>query len=324
EPSSPAGSRVTDLTRLSQLSLDRRAQLLAHAGERNSIEHRHEEPLDDQPLSLAPRESPGHEVIELLLVHLSDRGPVRATHVVREDLETRNAVGARRVGEQQIAVGLIGVCALRPFAHLDQALIDAARAVLEAALDEQVAGAVIGQMALQGVEMEVLAAVAEHEAVDERPRAGPRQVEIRIRLRHPAAEQRLDPLQLAVASDTCPLIRVVIDAASPVLQRAEDELGALADEGFGSAQMRGDPFGGLGELLLDDGGLSAVLDDEDGARSRDLAGAVLPLEEPDRHGRLDALGDVDERAAATDRGAERRVPVVIVVEERAIMLAQES
>jgi len=39
-----AGSRATDLTRLSQLSLDRRAQLLAHAGERNPIEHRHEEP----------------------------------------------------------------------------------------------------------------------------------------------------------------------------------------------------------------------------------------------------------------------------------------
>jgi hypothetical protein len=101
-----------------------------------------------------------------------DGRAVRAAHVVGEDLEARDAVGTRQVGEQQVAVRLVGVRALRPFRHLDQPLVDAAGAVLQAALDQQVAGRVRLQVPLQRVKVEVLAGVAEHEAVHERARPG--------------------------------------------------------------------------------------------------------------------------------------------------------
>jgi hypothetical protein len=88
-----------------------------------------------------------------------------------EDLEARDAVGARLVGEQQVAVRLVGVGALRILGDLDESLVHAAGAVLQAALDQQVAGRVRLQVALERVQVEVLPGVAEHEPVHERARA---------------------------------------------------------------------------------------------------------------------------------------------------------
>src|SRR5688572_20072426 len=144
-----SGAWVTGSMVSPELLLDRLAKLVAHPLERNAIEHRREETLDDQTLCLRARKSASHEVEELLLVDLSDGGAVRAPDVVRQDLEPRDAVGARGAGEQQVAVGLVGVGSLRPFAHLDQSLVDAARVILETSLDEQVAGAVVGFVALE-------------------------------------------------------------------------------------------------------------------------------------------------------------------------------
>src|SRR5437667_1882748 len=91
------------------LVADRVPQLLAHALERDAVEHRGEETLDDQTLGPEARQAARHEVVHLLGVHVPDRRAVRAAHVVRQDLEARDAVGARRLGEQQVAVRLVGV-----------------------------------------------------------------------------------------------------------------------------------------------------------------------------------------------------------------------
>src|SRR5262245_57501501 len=72
-------------------------QLIADALERDAVEHRGEEALDDQALRLEPRQAARHEVVHLLGVDVPDRGPVGAAHVVGEDLEPRDAVRARRL-----------------------------------------------------------------------------------------------------------------------------------------------------------------------------------------------------------------------------------
>src|SRR5439155_12842043 len=110
---------------LADLALDLAAQALAHGLERNAPDHRLEERLHDEPLRVEARESPRHEVVEMLRLHVAQRGAVRATHVVGEDLEAGNAVRARLVREQQVPVRLIGVGALRALRHLDEALVDA-------------------------------------------------------------------------------------------------------------------------------------------------------------------------------------------------------
>jgi hypothetical protein len=53
------------------------------------------------------------QVEELLLVDLGDRRGVRAAHVVGEDLQARDRVGVRALGEQQVAALLERVGALR-------------------------------------------------------------------------------------------------------------------------------------------------------------------------------------------------------------------
>src|SRR6185503_927011 len=98
---------VPVFTRSPDLGFDRLAQLLADAFQRNAVQHRGEEALDNQSLRLRARQTAGHEIEELLLVDLPDGGAMGAAHIVGQDLETRNAVGARGVGEQQVAVRLV-------------------------------------------------------------------------------------------------------------------------------------------------------------------------------------------------------------------------
>src|ERR1051326_3050772 len=82
------------------LALDLAAQALAHGLERDAPDHGLEERLHDESLRLQPRQPARHEVVHLLRLHEADRRPVRAAHVVGEDLEPGDAVGARLVGEQ--------------------------------------------------------------------------------------------------------------------------------------------------------------------------------------------------------------------------------
>ena len=82
------------------------------------------------------------QVEELVLVDLADRRAVGAAHVVGADLQPRHRVDARLVGQHQVAVGLVGVGALRVRLDPDQPGEDLARAVAQHALEQEVAGGV--------------------------------------------------------------------------------------------------------------------------------------------------------------------------------------
>src|SRR5690606_28204782 len=66
-----------------------------------------------------------HQVEARVGVQLPGRGAVRALHVVRLDLEVRQRVRTRLAGQQQVAVRLVRVRALRARMHADDPAEDA-------------------------------------------------------------------------------------------------------------------------------------------------------------------------------------------------------
>ena len=78
------------------------------------------------------------QVEELLGVDLGDRRGVRAAHVVGEDLQARDRVGVRALGEQQVAALLEGVGLLGARVDLDHPAPDRGRAVGQDAAEGEV------------------------------------------------------------------------------------------------------------------------------------------------------------------------------------------
>ena len=87
-------------------------------------------------------ESPGSQIKDRVVIHLADRRPVGALHVVGINLELRLRVRRRIVAEQQVFVGLLGVGFLRAGLHEDAAVKDTARLVIKYAVEIFVAVAV--------------------------------------------------------------------------------------------------------------------------------------------------------------------------------------
>jgi len=101
------------------------------------------------------RDASAGQVEKVLRVDRSDGRPVAAAQdVVVLDLQDRLGGGARLLGEQQVAVGLVGRGPARVLLDPDHADVDAAGQIAERALVEQVGRGVRGQVVLQGPEIE--------------------------------------------------------------------------------------------------------------------------------------------------------------------------
>jgi hypothetical protein len=85
--------------------------------------------VDQHVARLGRRQAARPQVEQRVLVELPDRRPVRALHVVGEDLELRLGVDRRVVGEQQRLVRLLRVGLLRVLPDDDLAVEHAARAL---------------------------------------------------------------------------------------------------------------------------------------------------------------------------------------------------
>src|ERR1044072_6678387 len=90
-----------------------------HRLELDAVEDLLVEAAHDEALGLPTRKPARHAVEELVAIDLADRRAVRAAHVVRLDLEARDRVCVRLVGEEQVAVLLVGVRLLRVLGDLD-------------------------------------------------------------------------------------------------------------------------------------------------------------------------------------------------------------
>ena len=134
----------------------------------------------------------GAQVEQRVLLDLADGGAVRALHVVGVDLQLRLGVDLRVVGKQQVAVGLLGVGLLRVLVHDDAAVKDAVRLAIENPVVELPAAAVRAGMLHQHVVVQVLAAIADEETVDQAlsPFACQHRVHV-VAHQRPAQQQRV-------------------------------------------------------------------------------------------------------------------------------------
>src|SRR4051794_7361670 len=101
---------MSDDPAASKLVLNRRHEPLLDLGDADALDQVGEEPAYDKascgPLVDAAR----HQVEQLLVVEPAGCGRMSgAGDLSRLDLEVGHAVGARAVGEQQVAVELVGV-----------------------------------------------------------------------------------------------------------------------------------------------------------------------------------------------------------------------
>src|SRR5262249_20564871 len=110
--------------RLRDAGFEGLGQGVAHGRELDAVEDVLEEAADDQPLGVRTREATRHGVEQLVAIDLGERRAVGAAHVVREDLEAGDGVRMGLLGEEQVAILLIGVRLLCVLLHADHAAPD--------------------------------------------------------------------------------------------------------------------------------------------------------------------------------------------------------
>src|SRR3954469_5445599 len=96
-----------------KLVLDGGHQALLDLGDADALDQVREEPAYDEATRGVLIDAAGHQIEQRLVVEATGRGSVSCPgDLTRLDLEVGHAVGAGAVGEQQVAVELVGVGAL--------------------------------------------------------------------------------------------------------------------------------------------------------------------------------------------------------------------
>ena len=179
-------------------------------------------------------EAARHQVEELLAVDPAERRAVGAADVVGEDLEPGDRVGVRLLGEQQVAVLLVGVRLLRVLLDADHPAPDGVRVLAQRALEGEVGLGRGRDVLLEGVVVEVLRAVGEVGAGDARGGAGAAEVVLdpdlarsssRSRRRPSRARRRARRARGATRSATSRCERFWIETYSSFARLPDEELG---------------------------------------------------------------------------------------------------
>src|SRR5665809_7624 len=286
-----------DLETLSTLDLlgDRLSQLLAQLGHTDAIEHVAEESEYHELLGRDPIDATAHQIEDVLLLDRRDGRAVCAANLVRLDLELRDRARDRLLGEHDVAIGLIGVSALRAPRNLDEAGVLRAGDLLESALVEKVGRRVGNRVILQRALSEMLVAISEVEPehLGERTLAGEhgldlRSSELRTELDGEAANRRI-----TVTGE--PLGLEVVHVAAPLLERAVVDGCASTGRDLDHARAQRGSFVALGAEAVDEGHLGVIADHDGRVRKRGSATREV-AEDLERNLDLDAIRHVDDDA----------------------------
>src|SRR5215467_498796 len=168
----------------------------------NLLKHFLEEAFDDEPRRRVGIHPSTAQIEKLFVVDRSDGRAVRATRdVIDEDLKLRLGVRASAFGQEQVAVRLIRLTARRVFADRDDAGVRRMRAIVERALEKQVAARVRCAVALQCVEVELLVVLAEDETEHIALSALSDELDLDVAARHASAHREVQRDELRIASD---------------------------------------------------------------------------------------------------------------------------
>src|SRR5215218_10953910 len=182
---------------------------------RQLLDDRLDEAVDDQLAGLILGDAAAHQVEELLLADLGDRGLVTDVHVVLADADRRIGVRARLLVEQQRVADHLRPRAGRALGDLEQAAVGGAPAVLGDRLGEDVRRRVRRRVDDLGAGVLVLAVAREGDREHLAVRALAHQVDARVLHRELGAEVAVDPLHGRVALRDRALRHQVVDVLRP-------------------------------------------------------------------------------------------------------------
>ena len=246
------------------------------------------------------------QVEERFVVELADGGAVGAAHVVVHDLQHRYRVGVGGLGQQQVAVGLVGIGAAGALLDADQARVHAARGVAQRAFEKQVGGGVADHVRLQRVVVEELAAGPEEQSLQLGAGAGTVQHRFDAGLGEAAAEADVDDAHGGLLLRDHFLVGELPGVVAPALQRHVADVGAAAGEHLDRAAGQRGRLQGRREELVDVVELRAIAGHDQGVRQHRRPAAGRPELADERLLHAHAIGDVEEGAAAEERAMQRR------------------
>ena len=250
------------------------------------------------------------QVEELLLADLADRGFVADADVVFLDLDVGIGVGAAAFVQQQRVADDVALAVMGALGHPQQAAIGGAAAILGDRLGDDL-GAGVGRAVHDlAAGVLVLALAGKGDRQNLAVRLGAEHVDRRVLHRHLAAQVAVDPLHGGAFVGDGALGHQVVDVGAPVLDRRVAAAGALLDDDLDhravQAVARIDRRGAAFHIVH----AGAFFDDDQ--RALELA-HVLGVDAEvglQRDVHMDALGHVDEAAAAPHRAVERGKLVV--------------
>src|SRR3954465_14142411 len=232
---------------------------------RELLDDRLDEAVDDQLAGLVLRDAAAHQVEELLLANLRDRGLVPDVHVVLADADGRVGVRARVLVEQQRVADDLGLGAVRALGDLEQAAVARPPTVLRDRLGEDVRGRVRRVVDDLAAGVLVLACAREGNRQDLAVGALAHQVDRRVLHRQLRAEVAVDPLDRRIGVRAPPLRHEVVDVLRPVLHgrvadprtRLREQLDHRGVQRVGRVRRR--------RAALDVVHVGALVGDDDGA-----------------------------------------------------------
>ncbi len=215
-------------------------------------------------------------------------------------------MGLGGVGEHQVAVLLVGVGLLRVGLDDDEAGEDGLRGVEQGVFVEQVRGGVGRDVGLERALVELLGAGGDGEGQHLGVRAGAEEAGVRLVAGLAAAEVEVEGEHAGVALGGDGVDLKGEGFGAPVLRADVGELRALG--GMEVVDAGGElafDAGTAADEELDQGGLGAGAEHDDGVREGGDVGAGEGVLDDEGQGDLDVGGHVEEGAAGAEGGVER-------------------
>ena len=282
-----------------------------------------DEAVDDHAHGLLLRESPAHQVEELVLAHLGDGGLVAHPGVALADLHVGIGVGPAVLVEDEGVAAHVGLDVLGPLLHLEQAPVRRAAAVLADRLGHDGGGGLGGGVDDLGPRVLVHAGAGVGHREHLTRGLGAHEVDGGVLHRQPGPDVAVDPLHPGLGLGPGPLGDQVVDVGRPVLDRRVGDVGRRLGDQLDHCRVEGVGRVHGGGAALDVVHRRTLVGDDQRALELAHVLGVDPEVGLQRHLHVDARGHVDERPARPHRGVQRRELVVAGGDDRSEVLLED-
>src|SRR6266850_1755023 len=291
---------------------------------RERLDDRLDEAVHDHRGPFGLGEAAAHEVEELLLTDLRDRGLVTDGHVLFVDLHVRVGVASRGLVQDERIAPHSAFGTVRPGIDLHQTAVGLLPGSLADPLALDDARRVRRGVDHLGARILVLVSSREGDREHFAVSALAHEVDARILHRDLRAEVRVDPGHAGVLVDDRALRHEVVHVVAPVLDRRVAHVGALLHDDLDHGRVQRVRREHRRRASLDVVNARALLGDDERPLELPRVLAVDAEVGLQRDLHLDSRGDPDERAARPYRGVQRGELVVVRRDDRAEVLLDDD